>query len=104
MDERLYQETAHLDRLIHEPARLAILAVLYGVKEADFLYLLRMTGLSKGNLSAHLSKLEEAGYVEIEKRFLGKKPNTLCRLTPAGRKAFEQHIAWMKRFAQQATG
>ena len=104
MDENLYRETAQVDRLIHEPARLAILAILYGLKEADFLYLLRATGLSKGNLSAHLAKLEEAGYVEITKRFLGKKPNTVCRLTPAGRSAFERYLAWMKRFSQRLTG
>ena len=58
-----------LDRLIHEPARLAIMAILYAAEEADFLFLLREAGLTKGNLSAHLSRLEEAGYVEIEKTF-----------------------------------
>ncbi len=100
-NENLYQETTHLDRLVHEPARLALLAVLYEVEEADFLYLLRLTGLTKGNLSAHLAKLEQAGYVEVKKRFLGKRPNTLCRLTPQGRQAFESYLQWMKRFSQQ---
>ncbi len=100
MAEELYQEIRQVDRLVHEPARLAILAVLYGVGEADFLYLLRTTGLTKGNLSAHLAKLEASGYVEVRKRFLGKKPNTVCRLTPKGRQAFERYLAWLKRLAR----
>jgi len=78
-----------LDRVIHEPARLMIVTLLYAVQQADFLYLLHETGLTKGNLSAHLSKLEEAGYVRIEKTFRGKVPHTLVALTPEGRKAFE---------------
>ena len=64
-----------LDRLIHEPGRLAILTVLASVQDADFLFLLRATGLTKGNLSSHLAKLEDAGLVTIEKRFIRKKPN-----------------------------
>ncbi len=100
MAEELFQEIRQVDRLVHEPARLAILAVLYGVEEADFLYLLRTTGLTKGNLSAHLAKLEAAGYVEVRKRFLGKKPNTVCRLTPEGRQAFERYLTWLKRLAR----
>lgn len=79
---------AGVDRLIHEPARLLILAVLQTVEEADFTYLLGETGLSKGNLSSHLSKLEEAGYIAIEKTYKGKMPLTVCRLTPTGRRAF----------------
>ncbi len=80
-----------LDRVIHEPARLMIVTLLYAVEQADFLYLLHETGLTKGNLSAHLSKLEEAGYVRIEKTFRGKIPHTLVALTPAGRAAFETY-------------
>jgi DNA-binding transcriptional ArsR family regulator len=82
-----------VDRVIHEPARLAIVAVLAACESADFVYLRHATELTQGNLSAHLGKLEEAGYVEIEKRFQGKKPNTLCRLTDAGRAAFKQYRA-----------
>lgn len=78
-----------LDRIIHEPARLTICALLYPLEEADFLYLLTQSGLSKGNLSSHLAKLEGARYVEIEKKFKGKIPQTLCRLTEDGRRAFE---------------
>ncbi len=87
-----------LDRLIHEPARLAIMSILFAAEEADFLFLLREAGLTKGNLSAHLSRLEEAGYVEIEKTFRGKLPQTICRLTPAGRKAFEDYRKQLKAF------
>jgi len=87
-----------LDRLIHEPARLAIMSILFAAEEADFLFLLREAGLTKGNLSAHLTRLEEAGYVEIEKTFRGKLPQTICRLTPAGREAFEGYRKQLKSF------
>jgi DNA-binding transcriptional ArsR family regulator len=80
-----------LDRVIHEPGRLLLVALLAGVKEADFLYLLRETGLTKGNLSSHLVKLEEAGYVEIEKTYRGKVPLTLVRLSRAGKTAFDAY-------------
>jgi len=86
-----------LDPLVHAPARLAILTVLSVVDEADFRYLLYATGLTKGNLSAHLSKLEEAGYVHIEKTFRGKLPLTLCRLSPEGRRALETYRRAMRR-------
>ncbi len=81
------QEVSQLDRLVHEPARLMIMMVLRGTGEADFLYLQRECELTQGNLSGHLLKLEEAGYVEIEKKFKGKRPLTLCRLTPKGEDA-----------------
>lgn len=79
---------SELDRVIHEPARLRLVALLSGVKEADFLWLLNESGLTKGNLSSHLAKLEQAGYVEVEKTFRGKIPLTLLRLTRSGRSAF----------------
>jgi DNA-binding MarR family transcriptional regulator len=82
-----------LDRLVHEPARLAILVQLSFVAEADFLYLLRRTGLTKGNLSSHLSKLEDAGYVAVAKSFVGKTPRTRLALTPRGRAAFARYRA-----------
>jgi DNA-binding transcriptional ArsR family regulator len=78
-----------VDRIIHEPARLAIVALLAGAEEADFLFLQRESGLTKGNLSSHLAKLEEAEYTEIEKTFRGKIPLTVVRLTAKGRRAFE---------------
>jgi DNA-binding transcriptional ArsR family regulator len=80
---------SELDRVIHEPARLQIVALLAGAKEVDFLFLQRETGLTKGNLSSHLARLEEAGYVGIEKTFRGKIPLTLARLTPEGKAAFQ---------------
>jgi DNA-binding transcriptional ArsR family regulator len=78
-----------LDRVIHEPARLLIVTILATVVEADFLYLLQATELTKGNLSTHLAKLEETGYVQIEKAFRGKIPLTLARLTKEGLAAFQ---------------
>lgn len=76
------------DKLIHEPARMVIMALLFSLDAADFLFLERETGLTRGNLSFHLSKLEEAGYLVIEKTFKGKRPYTLLRLTDNGRSAF----------------
>jgi DNA-binding transcriptional ArsR family regulator len=80
-----------VDRVIHEPARLLIVALLSGAKEADFLFLQRETKLTKGNLSSHLIKLEETEYIEIEKTFRGKIPLTLVRLTAKGRGAFQNY-------------
>jgi len=87
---------AEVDRVIHEPARLLIVALLAGVKEADFLYLQRESGLTKGNLSSHLAKLEQAAYVEIVKTFKGKIPLTLVSLTRQGRTAFGAYKKGMK--------
>lgn len=82
---------SELDRVIHEPARLRIVALLSGAKEADFLFLQRETGLTKGNLSSHLVKLEEVGYLQIDKKFRGKIPVTVVRLSAEGRRAFENY-------------
>jgi len=83
------RDAAALDRLIHEPARMVIVTILSTVEKADFLFLLNNTGLTKGNLSAHLARLETAGYVTIEKTYRGKVPQTLVALTDTGRSAFE---------------
>lgn len=80
-----------LDRLIHEPARLAILTMLSSVAAADFVFLQRSTGLTQGNLSSHLTKLEEAGLVRIEKSFVAKRPNTSVALTPVGKDRIAAH-------------
>jgi len=85
-----------VDRVIHEPARLLIVTLLSAFKEADFLYLQRESGLTKGNLSSHLVKLEQAGYIEIQKTFRGKIPLTLLCLTRQGRTAFEAYKKKMK--------
>jgi DNA-binding MarR family transcriptional regulator len=86
-----FEELAELDRLVHEPARLALLTALSACRSADFLYLQRLTGLSKGNLSAHLAKLEDAKLIDIEKGYVGKTPNTHVALTRQGRSAIERH-------------
>ncbi|MBE3039930.1 MAG: transcriptional regulator [Chloroflexi bacterium] len=91
---------ADVNRLIHEPSRSVILAILAAVESADFLYLQRETGLTKGNLSVHLSKLEEAGYVNIEKTYRGKIPLTLCHITEDGRKAFDAYRNQLKQFVE----
>jgi DNA-binding MarR family transcriptional regulator len=91
------QPIADLDRLIHEPARLMILAVLYVVESADFTFLMRQTGLTWGNLSSHMSRLEEAGYIEVEKTFKGRRPNTMLRLTEDGRSAFRDYRHSLKQ-------
>jgi DNA-binding transcriptional ArsR family regulator len=90
-----------LDRMIHEPARLAILVALSACDKADFLFLLNITGLTKGNLSSHLSKLADAGLVEIEKKFEGKTPITYARLTLEGKEALKEY--W-KRFEKAREG
>jgi DNA-binding transcriptional ArsR family regulator len=86
-----FEDLASLNRLIHEPARLAIVTALSACDKADFLFLLNVTGLTKGNLSSHLARLERAGFVEIQKRFEGKQPVTYARLTPEGRGALKAH-------------
>jgi len=80
-----------IDRTIHEPARLLIMAHLFVIESADFLFVERQTGLTRGNLSSHMSKLEAAEYVEISKEFVEKMPRTLLRLTPKGREAFRAY-------------
>jgi DNA-binding transcriptional ArsR family regulator len=94
--DQVQEPITKIDRLIHEPSRYMLMAYLYVVEVADFLFLLRQTGMTWGNLSAHLSKLETAGYVVIEKEFLGKKPHTTVRLSDEGRNAFEEYRGNMK--------
>ncbi|MDH5605430.1 MAG: transcriptional regulator [Anaerolineae bacterium] len=99
-----YNQIINFDRLIHEPARLAIMAVLSAVESADFKFLLNATGLTKGNLSAQLRKLETGKYVHIEKGFKGNYPHTTCSLTREGRKGFKayqkQYVALAKKFGE----
>jgi len=90
------------DKLIHEPARLLIVAHLYVVEGADFLFIMRQTGMTFGNLSAHMSRLEEAGYIEVEKGFVGKRPNTRLSLTEEGRAAFEDYRKSMRQLFENA--
>ncbi len=96
-----------LDRLIHEPARLAIMTMLSSVAAADFVFLQRSTGLTQGNLSSHLTKLEEAGLVRIEKSFVGKRPNTSVALTRVGKDRIAAHwdqLDQLKRRAGASSG
>lgn len=95
---------AEIDRLVHEPARLMILMVLYTVEMADFTFLINATELTDGNLSSHLSKLEEAGYVEVEKGYVGKKPRTWLRLTAVGRQAVENYRGTMRQALRTLDG
>ncbi len=90
----VFEEMAGLDRLIHEPARLSVLTALSYCEKADFLFLQRLTGLSAGNLSVHLSKLEEARLIKIEKQIVAKRSNTQVAITDEGRQAVQEH--WKK--------
>lgn len=94
------RQLSEIDRIIHEPGRLMIAALLFGVEEADFLYLQHETAMNKGTLSSHLSRLEEAGYVEITKTYRGRVPQTLLRLTESGRQNFAQYRKKLKKGLQ----
>jgi len=95
------RDLADIDRVVHEPARLMLMMYLFNVKAADYTFLVNVTGLTWGNLSSHLSKLEEAGYVELEKGYVGKKPNTMVRLTDAGRSALEDYRRAMQKMLKR---
>jgi len=96
IDETL-RALVDIDQVIHAPARLTVLTYLYVVESADFRFLKNVTGLTWGNLSSHVSKLEEAGYVAVEKEFRGKKPHTMLHLTDEGRAAFRAYKQSMQR-------
>jgi DNA-binding HxlR family transcriptional regulator len=91
------QAIAEIDRIIHEPGRLMIVALLCAVESSDFLYLQHETAMNKGTLSSHISRLEKEGYVSVEKTFRGKVPQTLLRLTRMGRNSFEQYRKTLKK-------
>jgi len=98
----VFEELANLDRLVHEPARLSIMTALSAVQSADFTFLQRITGLSMGNLSNHLSKLEEGGMIEITKGYANNRPNTSIRITPKGKKAIEDHWQQLQTFHEES--
>ena len=87
-----------VDRTIHEPARLLLLIYLYAVEQADFTFLRKQTGMTQGNLSSHLSKLESAGYIQSEKQFRNKRPLTLIRISEQGREAFVSYVKGMNHY------
>lgn len=91
-----HDKILQLDAVIHAPTRLAILSILIGVESSTFAYLKESTNTSDGNLSTHLTKLEAAGYITIEKSFVGKKPQTTCAVTGAGRVAFTNYLAQLE--------
>ena len=97
MDKDL-ETIAEIDRVVHSPARLMILAYLAAVDSADFIFLMNQVNLTRGNLSSHLKALEEAGYVGIQKEFVDKIPRTLIRLTETGRKAFQNYRETLNQF------
>jgi DNA-binding MarR family transcriptional regulator len=99
---RAFEEMPALSRLIHEPARLAIMSALSACESADFLYLQRLTGLTKGNLSGHLTKLEIAGLISIEKSFAGKVPHTQVSLSEKGRSALAQYWQQLEELRKQS--
>lgn len=92
-----------LDPLLHSQLRLAVISILISVEEADFVYLREKTGSTGGNLSVQLEKLSEAGYIEIEKGYSGKRPRTTCRITSKGRKAFEEYVEALKGYFKATT-
>lgn len=87
-----------LDPLLHSQLRLAVMSILLSVEEADFVYLREKTQATAGNLSVQIDKLSEAGYIEVKKSFVGKKPRTTCRITLAGRQAFENYVNALKGY------
>jgi DNA-binding MarR family transcriptional regulator len=92
-----FKPIADLDPVIHAPARLAIMTALYVVQAADFVFLQKHTGLTRGNLSSHLAKLEAAGYITIEKKFVERVPRTLLKLTEQGTEAFRKYREQMQQ-------
>ena len=93
-----FNSISNLNKLIHEPARISVLSLLSVVEEADFIFIMNSTGLTQGNLSSHLAKLEDAAYIEIEKSFKGKRPHTIVRLTDSGHRELIEYIKTIKKF------
>lgn len=87
-----------LDPLLHSQLRLAVMSLLIGVEEADFVFMKEKTGATAGNLSVQIDKLKEAGYITVEKTFAGKMPRTICRITPKGVKAFDEYVKALKTY------
>lgn len=90
----------NLDPLLHSELRLAVMSLLMSADEAEFPYIKEQTGATAGNLSVQIEKLSTAGYIEVEKTFKGKKPCTICRVTPTGLKAFENYVKTLKNYLE----
>ena len=91
-----------LDPLLHSQLRLAIMSILVGAKEADFNFLKEQTQATAGNLSVQIDKLQQAKYIDVEKTYKGKKPQTICRVTENGKNAFEQYVLNLKEYLKNA--
>ncbi|MBE0685944.1 MAG: transcriptional regulator [Anaerolineaceae bacterium] len=100
-DEKNLDSIANLDRIVHSPPRLMILAYLAAVENADFIFLMNQVNLTRGNLSSHLNTLEEAGYISIKKEFVDRVPRTIIQLTPTGRKAVTDYRDQMRTVIDQ---
>lgn len=87
-----------LNPIIHSQLRLSILSILMSVEESDFMYIKQKTQATMGNLSVQITKLEESGYISVEKTFQGKRPRTVCRMTDTGRKAFLEYVQALKAY------
>jgi len=98
-----WKSITEVDKLIHEPSRLMILTILNAVEKADFVYLQRETGLTRGNLSAHLTKLNDGRYINIQKTFNGKIPQTICQITVDGKTAFQKYTEYLKNVVSKIT-
>ena len=90
-----------LNPLLHSELRLAVMSILLGVEEADFVFIREQTGASAGNLSVQIDKLQKAGYITVENTFRGKIPRTLCRITPTGVDAFEEYVEALKSYIKK---
>ena len=97
-EDLIIKQVIGMDKIIHEPARIVLLAILTAADQVDFTFLLNETGLSQGNLSRHLTKLQTAGYVSIEKTFFRKRPRTLISMNEKGKSAFQDYLKTMKEF------
>ena len=100
-ESQIHQVHNNINRIVHEPVRLAILKILTSAKEADFNFLLTVLGVTKGNLATHINKLETAGLVEVKKEFRGKIPHTSYRITKTGRRQFQEYWENLKALAPQ---
>ncbi|MGV8026848.1 MAG: transcriptional regulator [Anaerolineaceae bacterium] len=99
---KVFEELANLDRLVHEPARLSIMTAVSVVQSADFTFLQRITGLSMGNLSNHLAKLEEGGMIKINKGYANNRPNTTITITPLGKETIDHHWQQLQKFHEES--
>ena len=101
-DNEKMNQILSIDRVIHEPARLLILKYLMILEYCDFVFLMKSTGLTKGNLSSHIRKLEESGYVVVEKAIINRKSNTVFKITPKGLSEFNKYKEEVQNFLNQS--